>query len=296
MRCTTKGGKVASLSWPVSVGATSIDFNLPEYWRAANPRRHEAGARSGDARAAGRAGSRVRPPLARPDGDTTPVADDGQAAASPRPCIGRSIRAFITLHLSQPGRGRSTSSARIRRRRIGAGADRRRYRPHPGRRPRKAEPDLMVAIVSDHGFAPLGKEVNLYRPFIDAGLITVDPETGKPTDWLAEPWGGASAAIVLAHPDDEALKAKVKALLDKLAADPELGIDRIAGRGDRPSGRRRRWPPSMSISRSAMRWGRSSTRRPFRPARQGHAWLFSRPSGDARELHSPAPASPGKAR
>src|ERR1700733_6141513 len=30
-------GKVASLSWPVSVGAVSIDFDLPEYWRANNP-------------------------------------------------------------------------------------------------------------------------------------------------------------------------------------------------------------------------------------------------------------------
>src|ERR1700761_9406491 len=30
-------GKVASLSWPVSVGAASIDFDLPEYWRANNP-------------------------------------------------------------------------------------------------------------------------------------------------------------------------------------------------------------------------------------------------------------------
>jgi predicted AlkP superfamily pyrophosphatase or phosphodiesterase len=29
-----KGGKVASLSWPVSVGARTIDYNLPEYWRA----------------------------------------------------------------------------------------------------------------------------------------------------------------------------------------------------------------------------------------------------------------------
>src|SRR5690242_7293438 len=31
------GGKVASLSWPVSVGAKSIDFNVPEYWRANVP-------------------------------------------------------------------------------------------------------------------------------------------------------------------------------------------------------------------------------------------------------------------
>ena len=28
------GGKVASLSWPVSVGSPSIDYDIPEYWRA----------------------------------------------------------------------------------------------------------------------------------------------------------------------------------------------------------------------------------------------------------------------
>ena len=30
------GGKVASLSWPVSVGSPSIDYDIPEYWRARN--------------------------------------------------------------------------------------------------------------------------------------------------------------------------------------------------------------------------------------------------------------------
>src|ERR1700744_503838 len=31
------GGKVASLSWPVSVGSRAIDFDVPEYWRADIP-------------------------------------------------------------------------------------------------------------------------------------------------------------------------------------------------------------------------------------------------------------------
>ena len=31
------GGKVASFSWPVSVGDAAIDFNVPEYWRADIP-------------------------------------------------------------------------------------------------------------------------------------------------------------------------------------------------------------------------------------------------------------------
>jgi len=92
---------------------------------------------------------------------------------------------------------------------------------------RKAEPGLVVAIVSDHGFAPVDHSVNLIAPFIQAGLITLD-KNGKVSIWQAEPWGGASAAVVLANPDDAALKAKVSALLNDLAAKPELGIDHVA--------------------------------------------------------------------
>ncbi len=93
---------------------------------------------------------------------------------------------------------------------------------------RKAEPDLVVAIVSDHGFQAIDHDVNLAIPFLQAGLATVDPKTKKVTDWQAEPWSaGGSVAVVLKDPNDAALKAKVAALLEKLAADPANGIDRI---------------------------------------------------------------------
>jgi predicted AlkP superfamily pyrophosphatase or phosphodiesterase len=93
---------------------------------------------------------------------------------------------------------------------------------------RKAEPDLVVAVVSDHGFAPVSRDVNILGPFVQAGLITLDPKTHKPVAWKAAPWGGASAAVVLADPKDPAVKAKVAALLKNLAADPSVGIARIA--------------------------------------------------------------------
>jgi predicted AlkP superfamily pyrophosphatase or phosphodiesterase len=92
---------------------------------------------------------------------------------------------------------------------------------------RKAAPDLVVAIVSDHGFAPVEHSVNLIAPFIQAGLITLDG-AGQVASWQAEPWGGASAAIVLAHPDDASVKARVSSLLKDLAAKPELGIAQVA--------------------------------------------------------------------
>jgi predicted AlkP superfamily pyrophosphatase or phosphodiesterase len=91
----------------------------------------------------------------------------------------------------------------------------------------KAHPDAVIAVVSDHGFAPTDTVINLYRPFIDAGLVTLDA-AGKIASADATPWGsGGSFAIRLARPDDAALKAKVGALLAKLAADPAAQIERV---------------------------------------------------------------------
>ncbi len=222
-----KGGVVASIGWPVSVGAHAIDDNIPEYWRARTPddvKLIRALATPGLPEALEAASGQPLAGLA----DTTPDADEAKSRFAVVMYRLKQPRLF-TLHLSSLDEvqhifGPDTPEAHAALERIDADIGRILAAA------RQAEPDLMVAIVSDHGFAPVTKEVNLYRPFIDAGLITVDPKSGKPTAWLAEPWGGASAAIVLAHPDDEALKARVKALLDKLAADPELGINRIVGR------------------------------------------------------------------
>jgi predicted AlkP superfamily pyrophosphatase or phosphodiesterase len=219
------GGVVASLGWPVSVGATSIDDNVPEYWRA----------RTNDdlklLRALSTPGlvaeleQASATPISAIGSDTSPDADEAKARFSvamyklKRPTL-------FTIHLSsldhvQHQYGPSTPEAHAALERIDTDVS------TILTAARKAEPSVVVVIVSDHGFAPVSKAVNLYRPFIDAGLITLGPSTHKPTSWEAEPWGGASAAVVLARPDDAALKAKVKALLDKLAADPAYGFDRV---------------------------------------------------------------------
>jgi predicted AlkP superfamily pyrophosphatase or phosphodiesterase len=84
-----------------------------------------------------------------------------------------------------------------------------------------------ICVVSDHGFAAIQHDVNLYAAFLEAGLFSVDG-AGKITAWKAMPWpAGGSAAIMLADPSDAAVRAQVSALLDKLARDPLDGIDRI---------------------------------------------------------------------
>ncbi len=84
-----------------------------------------------------------------------------------------------------------------------------------------------VCVVSDHGFAAIKHDVNLYAAFREAGLFSVDNDN-KITDWKAMLWpAGGSAAVMLADPKDEQLRARVKTVLDKLASDPANGIDRI---------------------------------------------------------------------
>jgi len=97
---------------------------------------------------------------------------------------------------------------------------------------RKADPATVIAIVSDHGFQPVATDVNLFAPFLQAGLIRMDA-AGKVTGWDAEPWlAGGSAGVVLTRPDDAALVAKVGALLDRLKADPAYGIASVIDRSE----------------------------------------------------------------
>lgn len=95
-----------------------------------------------------------------------------------------------------------------------------------------AQPDTVVAIVSDHGFVTTHTVVNLRARFVTEGLITlVDSPAaseGLVTSWDVQAWsGGASAAVVLRDPNDAALRRRVGALLGALAAEPANGIANV---------------------------------------------------------------------
>jgi predicted AlkP superfamily pyrophosphatase or phosphodiesterase len=84
-----------------------------------------------------------------------------------------------------------------------------------------------ICIVSDHGFASVEHDVNLYHAFLEAGLFAIDA-ANKITSWKAMPWpAGGAAAVVLADPTDARVLAQVSDLLEVLARDPGSGIDRI---------------------------------------------------------------------
>jgi len=219
------GGVVASISWPVSVGAASIDDNLPEYWQtqtasdlpllrdAATPGLVDALEQASGVKLA----------------DTfseEPSADVARAKFAAALIVLKHPE-FMTLHLVSldatqhkfgPASMDAYATLQIIDGAVGTLID----------NARKAEPDLIVAIVSDHGFTPISEDTNLMIPFIEAGFVKLDPATGRIASWTAEPWmAGGSAAIVLAQPNDKKLKAKVQAFLKKLVADPHSGLARM---------------------------------------------------------------------
>ena len=223
------GFTVGNVHWPVSVGATGITWNLPQLWRSGN---------SDDAKLLGALASPgLIPELEQATRESYAAGIDetiegdekrGRFAAA---LIARHRPGFATVYLTgldhqQHADGPGTAPPHSVLERIDAivGA--------LLRAERKAHPDAVIAVVSDHGFAPIAHETNLFRAFIDAGLIIVD-SAGKVTAWDAMPWpSGGSAAVVLVHPDDAPLTTRVAGVLAKLQADPANGIAAIAGKAE----------------------------------------------------------------
>ncbi|HUO98753.1 MAG TPA: ectonucleotide pyrophosphatase/phosphodiesterase [Rhizomicrobium sp.] len=218
----------ASVAWPVSAGNRSIDYDLPEYWRALTMD-----------------DLKLIAALSTPGLIDTLQQDTGipLAAAMQEDAAGDAVRArysealfervhpeFMTVHLASldamqheegPGTPQAHATLEAIDTMVGSLIA----------RARKAEPDVDIAIVSDHGFAAVDKEVNLPAAFAAVGLIGVDPVKHKIAGWDAMPWNaGGSAPIVLAHPEDQAVQAKVADLLAKLAADPSSGIAKVIDR------------------------------------------------------------------
>ena len=215
------GMTTASIQWPASVGAR-VTWNIPEIWRANTDEDAKL------VRALATDG--LLPELEKelgpyPRGQE--VDDDERRGTYAISLLEKKRPQLLTLHLlaldhveHDAGPLSRESFAVLERQDAVVGKIRdAAERITPG--------NAYVAIVSDHGFVKIEARFNPFVAFRDAGLIAVNTR-GTVTDWEAMPWtAGGSAAIVLKDPASAATLAEVRTLLDKLAADPANGIDRV---------------------------------------------------------------------
>ena len=218
-----KGIVTANEHWPVSVGTQAIDYNLPQIWRTGT---------ADDAK--------LLRALATPglldslERDLGPYAagidesikgDENRARFAVR-LIETKHPGFMTAYFTaldhqQHMSGPDTPEAHAVLERIDT------IVAKLSAAARKVNPNTIIAVVSDHGFAPLHSDVNLPKAFADAGLIKFGVD-GKVVSWDAAPWpSGGTAEVILRNPKDKATLARVSALLAKLAADPKNGILKI---------------------------------------------------------------------
>jgi predicted AlkP superfamily pyrophosphatase or phosphodiesterase len=212
----------ANVYWPTSVGA-NITYNLPQIWRTGADDDLKL------QRALGTPGleRELSVGLGRyPGGMEETVAEDEIRARFAIRLIETKHPDFITVYLTgldteqhKSGPFSAASDEVLERLDTLIGSLR--------AASAKAAPGATVCVVSDHGFAAVEHDVNLYSAFLGAGLFSIDTDN-KITGWKAMPWpAGGAAAIMLADPKDEAVRVEVGELLNTLASDPANGIDRV---------------------------------------------------------------------
>ncbi len=230
-----KGLVTASIGWPVSVGATGVDYLIPEFWRETGPTdtpnpsdRNLIAALAKPAGLIEQLSAAAGPYMM---GNDTSIEGDRIKTRFALAIMRERHPQLMTLHLSslddaEHAAGPFSAAADatlesidglLSELSLGALA---------------ADPETIVVVVSDHGFTALTHRVHLGIPFVKAGFIeaAIDPETkaAKLVSWRAEPWAaGGMAAIMLKDPKDTATYAAVGELLRQLAADPANGIAEI---------------------------------------------------------------------
>jgi hypothetical protein len=232
------GMGTASVSWPVTVNAASVDSLIPEYWRTSSP------GDSGNAQDRWLMGAVSRPDgmLAEMEGrlgpymagnDTTVEGGDAVRTRFALDILRRKKPGFMTVHLS------AMDSAEHAAGPFSAEADKtlEAVDGMVGQLMEAAlqnDPATKIVVVSDHGFLAITHVVNLYVPFVEAGLVQFskhagyEGETTVVSSWKAQLWSGGGVTAVMMHdPADGAAKARVREVLEGLKGNPEAGVDRV---------------------------------------------------------------------
>jgi predicted AlkP superfamily pyrophosphatase or phosphodiesterase len=224
------GLSTASVGWPVTTDSKDIDFLIPEYWRASvsDPTNADdlflMNALSRPTNELARIATRVGTPYM--EGNDTSVEGDEIKTRYALDILQQHKPKFMTIHLSSLDEeehlhGPFSAEANACLERLDG------MLAKLIAQERANDPAAVVAIVSDHGFADVDHFVHLGAAFVDAGLVHPATSTAAMT-WQAQPWAlGGMFAIMLHDSNDAVAKQKVKALLEKLAADPANGIEAV---------------------------------------------------------------------
>src|ERR1700722_4014406 len=176
------GLRTASVGWPVSAGATDVDYLIPEYWRSASP---SDSANPDD--------QLLMAALARPDtllqqlkssagpymnGNDTSIAGDEMKTRYALEILRRYKPAFMTLHLSSLDESQHEHGPFSREACREPGA-RDGVRARLGHQAVSRNRPPVVVIGVHHSFMDRYRSVNLVAPFLRAGLIkgAMDPTT-----------------------------------------------------------------------------------------------------------------------
>jgi predicted AlkP superfamily pyrophosphatase or phosphodiesterase len=241
------GLSTASVGWPVSVGATDVDFLIPEYWRIFRPTaelnpsdRLLVAALSRPAGMLQEMQPRVGPYLM---GNDTSIGADEIKTRFALDILRNHKPKFTTIHLS------SLDDAEHEHGPFSAAANQV-LETIDGQLARlyaaalANDPQAVAVVVSDHGFTPIAHRVNLFIPFIRANLLqtSIDVQTKavKVISWKAQPWPAGGMAAVMLNPTAPANDDEIRRLLQSLQSDPANGIaevlerDAIKARGGFP--------------------------------------------------------------
>lgn len=223
------GLKTASVGWPVTVDAKDIDALIPEYWRGNlgethNPDdRYLMNAVSRPAneveKIAGKIGTQyMAGNQTTVEGDEIKTRYSLEILRSERPDL-------MTIHLSSLDEEEHLHGPFSKE----ANADLEALDTMIGRlaaQERANDPRSVVVVVSDHGFADIDHAFSLGAAFVQAGLMPAGAKDAA--NWQAAAWPlGSMFAVMLRDPANAAVKQKVQALLEKLKADPENGIEAV---------------------------------------------------------------------
>jgi hypothetical protein len=231
------GIRTASVSWPVSVNATSVDTLIPEYWRSSSPGEgsnlQDRFLMAAISRPVGKLAEmeqRLGPYMM---GNDTTVDGDATRTRFALDILRNEKPGFMTIHLSAMDSSEHMAGA------FSTEADKTLEAVDGMVRQLmdaalKNDPQTKIVIVSDHGFLNITHTVNLYIPFIQEGLIQMEKRAGYEgektvvTSWKAQLWSAGGVTAVMLHDSaDATTKEQVHSILTKLSAAPENGIDQI---------------------------------------------------------------------